>query len=105
MGVYVDDLDDTIPDLPIPVAGIDPLLPPRSMVGERLPSIIEDIERSIAAIPDDADGAIVGHYSRDEWVGAVLLRAPGGFRIKGWIGQEEGKRLNYGIGVLKTFKF
>jgi hypothetical protein len=66
---------------------------------------VQEILTSAEAIPEDADVALIGVAKRGEWNAAFLLRSPNGWHVKAWVGQENGERFDYGVGVLKTFKF
>jgi hypothetical protein len=66
---------------------------------------VQEILTSAEAIPEDADAALIGVAKRGEWNAAFLLRSHNGWHVKAWVGQEKGERFDYGVGVLKTFKF
>jgi hypothetical protein len=108
MGVELDDDGDIapVPDLP-------PLQSARSMGldASTIRSIVDDVTASADQIPAGSDGAIIGSYTKSKgWIGAVVVRTKGdgwkgGWHVKGFVGQEKGKEVDFGVGVVKTFKF
>lgn len=100
---------DSLPGEPFPVAKLMP--PSAPPTGASLAEIVADLEAATAAIPAGADGAFIGQWTRGEWLGAVIVKTPGdnpllsNWQVKAWIRKEEGHRFDYGVGVLKTFKF
>jgi hypothetical protein len=64
------------------------------------------IEQYVATLPPDADGAIVSVATNKGVNAAIVMKAPGGFEITGWIGKSWGDEVwDYGGGVKKVFRF
>jgi hypothetical protein len=76
--------------------------PPASLFKQAM----DKINEHVATLPPDADGAIVGVATNKGVNAAIVLKAPGGFEVQGWIGKNWGDEvLDYGGGVKKVFRF
>jgi hypothetical protein len=106
MSVELDPMHDANP-IPVlnemPYAGQITTAPP----ADQLPSIMASIEQAVQRMPPGADAALVGKVGPDGWNASVIVRAPHGWNVHAWVGDNDwipGK-MDYGVEVLKTWTF
>jgi hypothetical protein len=106
MGVELDPLHDANP-IPVlnemPYAGQRTQAPP----ADQIPSIMASIEKAVKDLPPDVGAALVGKVTGDGWNAGVIVRAPHGWNVHAWVGDNDwipGK-MDYGVEVLKTWTF
>jgi hypothetical protein len=105
MGVELDPLHrfHPAPNLPdMPYAGQITQAPPAG----QLPSILASIEQALKDLPPDVDAALVGKVTGDGWNASVVVRAPHGWNVHAWVGDNDWTpgKMDYGVEVLKTWK-
>lgn len=69
---------------------------------EYLPSIMAGIDKAIAALPPEANGAVVLVADLAGINGAVVAKVGDKVKVKAWIGKEWKGPLDAGVSVLVT---
>lgn len=81
--------------------GVEFNAPPPHLMADAM-RVIDD---TMAALPPDADAALVGIATNTGENAAFVARVPGGIEVYAWVGKTWGSQINYGTGARKVFRW